>query len=430
MNYHFVGIKGSGMSALACILADLGENVSGSDISNPVFTESSLAKRNIYAKEFNINNLSDKDVIIIGNAFNDSNVEVKYAYDNNLNCMRYFEFIDQFSKKYTSIAIAGTNGKTTTTGLLTSMLSDSNIVSLIGDGTGFANENAEYFIFEACEYKETFLNYNPEISVINNIEMDHPDFFRDIAHVIEVFQKLANKSKVLIINGDDENCQKITHLNKLTFGLNESNDLYLTNLEVSSNYYTFDLIYNNTNLGNFTLNFVGMHMINNALASIAVGLYLGFDINVLIDNINQFKGAKRRFETDILNDDVVLIDDYAHHPTAIDLVIDAIKQKYPDYKLSILFQPHTYSRTVEFLDEFATSLSKCDNLFLADIFGSARESNTDITIDILIEACANKGIVSKKDIEFLKDVDGKHVIAMLGAGDIDQLYKQKIKDMF
>lgn len=432
MKYHFIGIKGSGMSALACILSDLGHEVTGSDISNPVFTEKSLNSRNIYAKEFNLTNLDDVDLIIIGNAFNETNIEVAYTLKNQLPHTRYFNFIDQFSKDYTSIAISGTNGKTTTTGIVTSLFSDENIISLIGDGNGFADSNADKFIFEACEYKETFLNYNPKISVINNIEMDHPDFFRDTNHVIEVFQKLANQSELIIVNGDDKNVCQIKHSNKITFGLNTDNNLHLTNLVTLNDGYQFNIIYNNLDLGVFDLKMVGRHMIYNALAAITIGLYLNKPIDIVMENINNFKGAKRRFEVDVLDEknQVILIDDYAHHPTAINLVIEAIAQKYPGYETTVLFQPHTYSRTLEFLDEFAQSLSTIDNLFLTDIFGSARESRSDITIDVLIKACEQKGQQVHRDIDFIKDKRKNHVVAILGAGDIDQLYKQKIIDMF
>ncbi len=430
--YHFIGVKGSGMSALACILADLGHEVTGSDIKNPVFTEEALAKRNIVAKDFDINNVLDVDLIIIGNAFNESNIEVEYTFNNNLKYLRYFDFINEFGKEYNSVAIAGTNGKTTTTSLTTQMFCDQNIISLVGDGNGFANKDAEMFIYEACEYKETFLNYHPDILVINNIEMDHPDFFKDVNHVIEVFQKFANQAKTVIVNGDDENCQAIKHDNLYSFGLSDNCDLIFKDLVQTTSGYEFEVIFKNNSLGKHSLNFVGMHMVYNAMASLLVGLIKGDDINTLINNLNMFKGAKRRFETSVINEqlDVVLIDDYAHHPTAIDLVIAAIRQKYPQHELTVLFQPHTYSRTIEFLDEFAQSLCATDNLYLAEIFGSAREASGEINIDVLKQKVRELNMHVFDDLSFIDGNKPNQVIAILGAGDIDQLYKQKIIDTF
>ncbi len=432
MKYHLIGIKGSGMSALACLLSDLGHEVSGSDITDSVFTDISLNNHGIYSKEFNIVNLEGIDLVIIGNAFNESNIEVKHVFDNDIKYLRYFDFIDGFAQDYFSCAIAGTNGKTTTTGIVASMLRDENMSYLIGDGNGFGKKDSDIFIFEACEYKETFMHYHPDVAIINNIEMDHPDFFKDLDHVVDVFNRFANQSKLVILNGDDKNCLKIKHDNIKTFGLNENCDLRLINLNKSSMGYSFEIIYQNNNLGEFELNFVGLHMVYNALASILFGLVKNLDINVIMKNINLFEGAKRRFEIDVLDSDnnVVLIDDYAHHPTAIDLVVDAIRQRYKDYTLTILFQPHTYSRTIEFLDEFAISLAKADELYLAEIFGSARESVSDIDINILKNQMQKHQKSVHSDIDFIKDIKQNHVIALLGAGNIDQLYKQKIIEMF
>lgn len=428
MKIYLVGIKGSGMSALACILKDLGHDVNGSDISEFVFTESKLIEKNIVVTDFEIENIDNTiDVIIVGNAFSDTHEQVIYAKSMNLKIIRYYDFINEFFSDNKMIAIAGTNGKTTTTSMVNTMLSSEKIISLIGDGNGFGQQNSDLFILEACEYKNTFWNYNPNVAVINNIEMDHPDFFRDINDVLNTYQKFANLAEVLIINGDDNNCRLITHENKYTFGLNQENFLYLKNIKTNTKGFSFNLIIDNNDFGYYELPFVGDHMIYNSMASILVGYLQDIDIKEIISNLALFTGARRRFEiTEVSNTNLYVIDDYAHHPTAIELTINAIRQKFPNCELTVIFQPHTFSRTIEFLDEFAETLNASDYLYLAEIFGSARESQSDVNIDILKDKVKSLNGEILDNLDHLKGIKSNHVVAILGAGNVDVLYKNKV----
>lgn len=432
MKYFLTGIKGSGMTALACVLKDLGHEVTGSDIDEVFFTVAKLEEKEITFYPFGATNIDDSiDTLILGNAFADDHEEVLKAKELGIKVIRYYEFLSELSNEYKSFAIAGTNGKTTTTGLVSAMYSDEPLISLIGDGTGKADKGSEVFVFEACEYKNTFLNYNPKFGLINNVEMDHPDFFRDLDHVIETYQKFADLCEVVIINNDDANCRKIKTDNTITFGITNESDIMMKNVEKDSTGFGFDLIVKGEFIGNYHLPFVGDHMILNSLAALSIAYAAGKDIKSAVKNLAGFTGVKRRFETEILDSEnnIIMIDDYAHHPTAIELTINAIRQKYPEYTVTVLFQPHTYSRTITFLDEFASTLKEADNLFLADIFGSVRETEGEITINVLEEAVAKHGKNVEKDLQFIKDIKENHIIAVLGAGNIDKLYKDEIRQL-
>src|SRR5690625_2360179 len=186
--YHFIGIKGTGMSALAHILHDSGEKVQGSDVEKRFFTQDALEEKNIPIYPFSKSNIQDEYIIIAGNAFSDDHIEVKEALDRGVTFYRYHEFLGEWLKQYTSIAVTGTHGKTSTTGLLSHVLNKSIHISyLIGDGTGKRHVESQYFVFEVCEYRRHFLQYQPDYAVMTNIDFDHPDYFTSIEDVFDAF---------------------------------------------------------------------------------------------------------------------------------------------------------------------------------------------------------------------------------------------------
>lgn len=437
MQIYFIGIKGSGMSALATIMSDRGNNVCGSDVEKVFFTDAKLDSLGIKVESLDAPVPQDTDLVVLGNAFADDHPQVIDAKAKGIEVIRYFNFLDKFAKQNNhSIAVAGTNGKTTTTSMIVSMLKSEMPSYLIGDGNGFGSKDNDTFVFEACEYKNTFYNYNPEYAIINNVEMDHPDFFKDLDDVINTFQNFANNSQHVIINMDDEPSMRLQENGNKFFYFSKENpkaDMYMQNLEKNSTGFSFDLYFQGQMLGEFSLPFFGDHMIQNTLSSLLVGHLIGHDINALVSDLGTFSGAKRRFEKYILNQQkaITLIDDYAHHPTAIELTIDAVRQQYPDCKVTVLFQPHTYSRTIEFLDQFAETLVAADVLYLAPIFGSIREQKGTITIDTLKDKVRllNSNILID-DIEQIDPTVPNQVICLLGAGDIDKIYIPRLKKLF
>ncbi|MCF6138306.1 UDP-N-acetylmuramate--L-alanine ligase [Pseudalkalibacillus berkeleyi] len=422
--YHFVGIKGTGMSPLAQILHDMKFSIQGSDIEKYIFTQQALEERNISVLPFQADNINPDQVVIAGNAFPDEHEEVAKANELGLPVYRYHHFLGEFIKKFTSVAVTGSHGKTSTTGLLAHVLGAAHPTSfLIGDGSGKGVEDSEYFVFEACEYRRHFLSYEPSYAIMTNIDFDHPDYFKDVNDVFDAFQSMAMQvQKGIIACGDDSYLQQIqANVPVLFYGLNENNDFQARNIKVNENGTTFDVFIRNSFHETFSIPGYGTHHVLNALSVIALCHYEEVDVTILKEQLKTFKGVKRRFTEKFVGQQV-LIDDYAHHPTEIKATIESAKQKYPDKEVVAIFQPHTYTRTQTFLDEFADSLGRADQVYLCDIFGSARENAGNLSIDNLQERIENSHKISEETIDLLS----KHtnsVLLFMGAGDIQKYQK-------
>ena len=419
--YFLVGIKGAGMSALANILFDMGHFVTGSDITEILFTQIELEAKGIVLHDFGTDKIEADMDVIVGNAFKDDHVDVVTAKTVGARVIRYHAFLGELATKFTSIAVAGTHGKTTTTGLLSHVLRLSEPTSyLIGDGTGKGVEGSKYFAFEACEYRRHFLSYHPDYLIITNIEHDHPDYFTGIDDVLDAFQSFVNRcQKRVIIWGDCPNAQKLTLEHGFKYGYSDHNDIVARNIIKDSEGTTFDVIAGGQYYYTFKTPFFGDHMVLNSLAVIAVGYLEGMNPRTVATDLALFTGVKRRFSERGLADGQILIDDYAHHPTEIEVTLKAARQKYPTRPLVAIFQPHTFSRTTIFAKEFADALKLADHVYLTDIFGSAREAASDIDIGVILDANADFELLTFTAVENLKKhQDG--VLVFMGAGDIEK----------
>ena len=394
------------MSALANILVDLGYEVSGVDYNKKYFTEATF-RNSIKVESFDDYSLKEDYFYIIGNAFKLSEItkkviDLKYKYEY------YPQFLESFFKMK-KIGITGSHGKTTTT-YFTSQLIDKKINALIGDGTGFGNKDAEYFVFEACEYQNHFLNYTFDYLVIMNIDYDHPDYFKNLSEYVFSFQKAALKADVLIINNDDDNCKKIVHKNKITFGFNPNSDIVLKRVEDG-----LEIVIDNESFL-LPFNFHGKHMTYNLAASFIISYLTKGDSRKAISKVESLKLPSRRFTEYMVKEDLILINDYAHHPTEIKAFVSAVRSKYPNFKLVIIYQGHTFSRTNTFLQEYVNALFLADEIYIMPIFSSVREEEHDEWI-LLNESSRfikySRGI--KTDLLNQSNI----VIAFLGAGDID-----------
>jgi len=420
-NYHFVGIKGSGMSALAQILHDMNEQVQGSDVEKRFFTQLSLEKSGIKILPFHKENIKPGMTIIAGNAFPDTHEEIQEAMKLGLPIVRYHQFLGDFLKRFSSIAVTGAHGKTSTTGLLAHVLGGAKPTAyLIGDGTGKGVGNAEYFVFEACEYRRHFLSYFPDYAIMTNIDFDHPDYFANIDDVCSAFQEMAMQvNKGIIACGDDEHLQKIqAKVPVLFYGFGEENDFQARNIVKTTEGTTFDVFIRNTFYDTFSIPSYGDHNILNSLAVIALCHYEGIDTESVRRQLLSFQGVKRRFSEKKVGSQI-LIDDYAHHPTEIKATIEAARQKFPDKEIVAVFQPHTFSRTQAFLGDFAESLKLADKAYLCEIFGSARENHGKLSIRDLQDKVPGSQIVNEEDMTPLKEHD-QSVIIFMGAGDIQK----------
>ena len=359
--YYFIGIKGSGMAPLATILYELGNEVAGSDIDKYIFIEDELRKRNIPIYSFNKDNIKDGYHVIIGNAFDESNEEVKAALENpNVKCTRYYDFLADFMEHYVSIAVAGTHGKTTTTvyGLPFYFEDFDKTSVLIGDGTGHGQVGSKYFISETCEFQDHFLHYHPDYAIINNIELDHVDYFGNLERYIQSFEQFAKQvKKTVIVWGDDPNIKKI-HFEKhvLRFGLGENNDVRAVNVLETPQGLSFDVYIHQELFGHFNIPLFGMHMLYNSLAIITLGYLEDMSYDYILSKLQTFKGTKRRY-TVKLKETMFLLT-IMH---IIQLQSDMLLKQQEEIswkKIAAIFQPDRFSRGARFAKEFAQEMDK------------------------------------------------------------------------
>lgn len=424
--YHFIGIKGSGMSALALILHDSGYKVQGSDKAQYFFTQQGLEAKQIPMFEFDPDNIQPGLIIIKGNAFGDDHPEMQKAKALGLETYAYHEFLGGLLANYTSIAVTGSHGKTSTTGLLSHTLKHlAPLNYLIGDGTGHGQDDASFFALEACEYRRHFMAYQPDYAIITNVDFDHPDYYQSIDDVFSAFSAFAQQvKKGLVAWGQDPYLQQLkVDVPVHYYGLSSDNEFSARNIERTTEGASFDVYREGALLGRFSVPTYGEHNILNALAVITVLVLEGFDPQAIARHLMTFQGVKRRFSVKQIKD-LTIIDDYAHHPSEIRATIDAAKQKFPNKQVVAVFQPHTFSRTVALLEEFGQALNLADHVHLVDIFNSARESQGQVTIQDLADKIAGPvDIVSKENLSPLlgyKDA----ILLFMGAGDIDQLARQ------
>ena len=422
--YHFIGIQGAGMSALAVILKQLGYEVKGSDVDKHFFTEAELIKNNIPVTVYNEKNITDDLIIIKGASITDDNVELIEAKNRGLEIIEYFEMVGKLTEKFKTICIAGCHGKTTTTAMTAHVLDPILGVNyLIGDGTGYANKANKYFALESCEYRRHFLYYLPYYAIILNIDLDHVDYFKDIDDIILAYQEYANKAtKKVIACGDDDNVWKLK-LDKevVHFGFEDKNDVRATNIKYNSNGTEFDVYVNDKLYGHFDAPIYGTHQVLDALAVITLCYLENIDSELVNREFQTFTGAKRRFTETIVGNNII-IDDYAHHPNEAKSVINAARQKYPNKKIISIFQPHTFSRTKEFASDLAKELSETDCAYIMDIHPARerQEDFPDITKDIIINKMSNGYPLTTNDAEILSKHDDA-VFIFMSPNDVSKL---------
>ena len=432
--YFFFFFLGTGMSSLALILHDKGCKVMGSDIDKYTFTQRGLEQAGIKILPFNADNIKPGMIIVAGNAFNDDQEEIAKAKEMGLKVMRYPEVVEMIIEETTSIGVAGAHGKTSTTGLLAHVMSGVSPTSyLVGDGSGKGTPDARFFVFEADEYRRHFVAYHPDYTIMTNIDFDHPDYFTGIDDVCDAFETLARQTKKGIFAwGEDKNLRKLNaNVPIYYYGTEDNDDFVAKNIKRTTTGSSFDVYFHDQFLGNFETHLFGEHNVLNTLAVIAVSYFEKIDLGKVKQELLTFKGVKRRF-TEKTVADMVIIDDYAHHPHEIRATLDAARQQYPNKKLIAVFQPHTFTRTIALMDDFAKSLNIADQVYLTDIFGSIRENSGNVSSADLGKKITKGGEVLKLDnMSPLLDYHDAVVIFM-GAGDIqkyERVYEQLLSEL-
>lgn len=425
MKYYCIGIKGTGMSTLAQILSDIGNEVSGyDDARGHKFTQVGLEERNIpiyYEHDHEI----DKDTIVTYSvAFSEDHPEMRRVREMGLTVKKYAEIMGDVIDMFESIGASGTHGKTTTSSMLRHLLENTlGCNYFIGAGDGYASLDNKYFVVESDEFNRHFKYYHPAYSIITNIEAEHLECYKDIDDIRDTFEIFANQTKKLVVaNGDNEQVRKINYKTPVKFyGFDESNDVVIKNMQLLESGSVFDLYIEGELFGHFDLPLYGEHMVMNAAAAITVVKEIGLGADVIAKLLKTFKNAKRRFAEEKVGD-AVIIDDYAHHPTEIKVTLNAVRQKYPNRRLVVVFKPNTYSRTKDFTEEFIDAFNVADMTYLTEI-DCNRERQEDypgVTSHIIIDKLNNGDIISDETISKLSD-EKDSVVCFMGCAYVDSL---------
>ena len=421
--YHFIGIKGSGMSSLAQIAYDMGHEVQGSDEETYFFTQEKLEQRNIPMYGYSAENIKEGFEVILGNAFDETHIEYRAAKDLGLKIYTYAQFLGKLLDEIPSIAVTGAHGKTTTSTMVSNIFKHNFVTSyLIGDGTGHGEKNSDYIVAEACEYYRHFLAYHPNYAIVTNIDFDHPDYFNDEHDMFDAFQSFVNQVKdTIVICGDDRLASQLkpSTAKVVTYGFNEGNDYQIKNVKTTSENSEFDVYKNSELLGTFTMAVFGLHDISNATSAIALADICGLSTDEIQQSLGSYHHAERRFTEHKVGTNIV-VDDYAHHPSEIKATIDSARRKYSDKQIIAIFQPHTYTRTAKFLNEFAESILTADKAFLCPIVASVREKEKIVGIEDLQKVTPGSEIIYGEE-NFDKLNFDNSVILFMGAGNINKL---------
>ena len=431
MKIHFIGIGGISMSALAEICLNKGYKVSGSDANESHILEKLRTQgAEIFLGHKSENISDDIDLVVYTAAIDKQNPELVTSKQKNKLIMSRAAFLGQIMREYeNSIAVSGTHGKTSTTSMLSTIFEYSDLdptilvggnLSTIGGNVKIGKSN--HFITEACEYVDSFLNFNPKISIVLNIEEDHLDYFSGLDEIkasFNKFGKLLPADGYFIINGDDENTKDILHDVKasiITYGTSTSNDAVISNIDFNEHGCgNFNIVLDGNDLGRFEISVPGIHNIFNSTAAILTSYVSKIDLESIRKNIKSYSGVGRRFEVKGNYNGALIVDDYAHHPTELKATLSAAKNLKKS-NLWCIFQPHTYTRTKALLNDFAEAFYSADKVIITDIY-AAREVDPG---DIHSKDLANKLYQNQVDVTYISSFEDivKHLAENIKENDL------------
>ena len=421
---HFIGIGGSGMNGIAELLLNQGYTISGSDLKESYTTQ---RLRELGAKIYighSEDNVKDVDVVVYSSAVKPDNPELKKAKELGIPTIPRGEMLAELMRFKYGIAIAGSHGKTTTTSMVGTVLGktgfDPTVVvggKLEAYGSNAKLGRGEFLVAESDESDGSFLKLTPTIVSINNIDLEHLGFYKDLEDIKRAFTEFANKVPfygAVAVNIDDENVRSIVpkiERKVIKFGLSEEAEIRGKNLQVIDGRYKFTV----EGFGDIHLSVPGIHNVYNALATIAICQELGVPFCVIKESLETFQNAKRRFEIKY-KDDVLVIDDYAHHPTEIKATLSAARDMYPDRRIVTVFQPHRYSRVHSLFNEFVNSFDIPDIVIITDIYSAGENPIDGVSGEALTEKIREK----RDNVFFVKDIEEAEslVKSILKSGDV------------
>ncbi|MFS4484124.1 UDP-N-acetylmuramate--L-alanine ligase [Hyunsoonleella sp. 2307UL5-6] len=433
-NVFFIGIGGIGMSALARYFKSIGKAVSGYDKTPSEITKTlENLGISVHFKD-NVDGVDDlyknksTTLVVYTPAIPKTQVQLNYFKSNGFNVMKRSKILGLITENTFCLAVAGTHGKTTTTSILGHLLYQSNVklTAFLGGISENYNSNLilngdDVSVVEADEFDRSFLTLSPDLACITSMDADHLDIYGDASALKKSFEDFSKKikpnGKLFVKNG--------LPLQGITYGIEDDADYAVQNIKIENGAYVFDIKTPDTILIDLKFNLPGRHNLSNALIAMAMAIEYGVTANTLISALASYKGVKRRFTYQIKTDSLVFIDDYAHHPEEINAVHGAVREMYPKKRVLAIFQPHLYTRTRDFINDFAESLSKFDEVLLLDIYPARELPIEGVTSNWLLNKIknTNKKLVGKRDLvsEIYKST--AEVILTLGAGDIGEEVK-------
>ncbi|MCK5475110.1 MAG: UDP-N-acetylmuramate--L-alanine ligase [Candidatus Pacebacteria bacterium] len=464
---YFIGIGGIGLSAIAKFMKLDQKQVSGSDLNHSLIIDNlKKDKIKVYIGHSKDNITNDIELVIHTTAISKDNPELKRAKELNIKTITYPESLGLIFNNKFGIAVCGTHGKSSTSALAGFLLDDAKFDPSIVVGSilpryksNLRIGKSKYFVVEACEYERSFLNLYPKIIILNNIELDHTDYYKDIEDMRSAFEEFVGhlpKDGILICNGDDEEIinLKLQILNKfkiqnskfkiLSFGLDKNNDVRGCDVRFESGMAKFKVLYNEKDLGEFVLKVPGLFNIYNALGVITLGLILEIPIETIKKSLMNYSGIWRRFEIKGKYKNALVISDYAHHPTAVKATIEATRKFYPNKRILAVFQPHQHNRTKKLYKDFLNSFNDADIVILSEIFDvKGREESDDQNVSSLnlVDDIRKNWEIEKLDINSIfysrnleetrkmidKYIEPNDILLIMGAGDIYKVADDLIK---
>jgi UDP-N-acetylmuramate--alanine ligase len=441
--YHFIGIGGVGTSALAAVLMKEKAIISGSDMQSSALTQRLSESGAKISVGHSADNLPEKlDGVIISAAVKDDNPELQAARQRKIMVYKYAQMLGLVMDRYKGVAIAGTHGKSTTTGWLVVVLKKLGIepnfvvgADVLQFGASSGVGGSDIFVAEACEYDRSFLNLHPKIGAILNIEPDHLDYYSGIGEIVEAFTAFAgniSSDGVLVAGVQDANVAKIlakmsSKKEVLTFGISQDLAVSAQSIKYTPDFTQFDCLHHGSMLGTAEIKLAGEHNVRNALAVLACALAIGLDAKDVINCLGGFEGMDRRVMKKAEINGIIVFDDYAHHPTEIKASLKAVRQKYGSKKIFCVFQPHQYSRTRFLLNDFTESFRLADMTIVPDIYfvRDTEKSKNEVNSQMLADAIKQKGSQAvfidsfEKICDFLKsNVKSGDILITMGAGTV------------
>ena len=436
---HFVGIGGIGMSGIAELLLNLGFSISGSDLNDSEIIRNLRSKGAMIFEGHHAKNLGDCEVLVYSSAVPEDNPELIAAREKKVPIIKRAEMLGELiALKQTSIGVGGTHGKTSTSSMIGALLSHAQLdPTLVVGGlvknidTNSQLGSGDLIVVEADEYDKSFLQLKPTISVITNIEQEHMDCYDDLEDLHNSFAQFANAVPfygVVLACLDSSGVQDIIPKIKrpvITYGLTSQADISAKNIQSKESKTTYSLYKQDQKCGKVTLNVPGKHNVLNSLAAAAIGFEMGLDAKTIIDGIGSYGGVRRRFEIKGIAGDVMVVDDYAHHPTEVSATLQAARGGW-DRRIIAVFQPHLFSRTKSFYKEFAAAFMDSDILIVTDIYPAREKPIKGITGKLVFNAARSTGHKNAHYIPDLKDLqttlDGiiqeNDMVITIGAGTI------------